>query len=102
MKPRCAHDLRRRDNVFMAIVLLCLMPYIKCHALFRRIESPLRIRWSFPPACRGIDFLPIETGKARVSRGFRPNGTGGALESSCRPREAENPLAIFAKAAPYV
>src|SRR5260221_12816341 len=29
MKPRCAHDFRQRDNVFVAIVLLCLISHIK-------------------------------------------------------------------------
>src|SRR6266436_4815080 len=45
MKPRCTHDLRRRYNVFMAIVLLCLIPYIKyrksaCVVSTNRIDAP--------------------------------------------------------------
>src|SRR6266478_4110692 len=45
MKPRCTHDLRRRYNVFMAIVLLCLIPYIKyrksaCVVSANRIDAP--------------------------------------------------------------
>jgi len=75
----------------------------KLCVLFWRIESPLASSAALLAACRaGIDCLAVETGKADASNGFSRNGAGGARESSCRPRETENLLSIFAKAVPYV
>jgi hypothetical protein len=86
----------------VAIVLLCLIPDIN-----RRVVLANRIALAgsavLLAACRaGTGFLAVETGKARASNGLSRNGAGGALESSCRPREAENPISIFAKAVHYV
>ena len=75
----------------------------KPRVLFWRIESPLASSAALLAACRaGIDFLAVETGKAHASNGFSRNGAGGARESSCRPRETENPSSVFAKVVPYV
>ena len=87
---RRVHDLRRRDNVFVAIVLLCQTPYINTHVvLANRIVSG-ELRGVSGCSSRGNDFFAVETGKARLERFWR-DVADGALESPRRPDETENP-----------
>jgi len=102
MKPMCVHDLRQRDNVFVAIVLLCLIPHIKYRVLFRRIETTGEFGSTSCCLSRESTSSLLRLEKSGASNAFRRNETGTALESSCRPRETENPLSIFAKVVPYV
>jgi hypothetical protein len=102
MKTRCAHDLRQRDNVFMAIVLLCLISHIKYRESaerlwFRRIESPpANSGGALLLLAAGSDFLAFENGKGAPRTGF--GEMTQALRSNLRvSRDRENPLSIFAK-----
>jgi hypothetical protein len=104
MKPIYAHYFRRRDNVFVAIVLLCLIPYTKSQLVIcRRGESNRRwrIRARFLLLIARIDFRPGETAKRVPRRGFGETAQVARTIAVGSSRNGE-PLSVSAKVVPYV
>jgi hypothetical protein len=79
------HDLRRLNNVFVAIVLLCPISNLSTHVFWRIESSSGELRGVSGCSSRGIDFFAVETGKTHASNGFWQDGADGVLESPRRP-----------------